>query len=319
MNTRRLSTIPAIVLLATALGASSIFATSYISVEPIPNEEVVGVATVQTLRGAGYTNLETWAGRLKDCGIVQDVIDALDDDEAIPTVTSTNTNFRVAAGGFEGVTNPSYVFTVLDAVSTADVAMLSNTLGYVLNQGSTAHFSPNNFKAYVFALDYAVVTLPSPLDGLEAKAFFEHVGSVDLALFSGLFAGFTQIDFPGPSTNNNSMLFLKPATSKHQFIAGLSTATSTFPGGADYSTLKNNGEPTTARAGIDFPENDWATATGGQQYLARLGERSPLFLGEIEAQRQRHITAVRSLEAAINAGNVVNYLANFTCPALPAR
>src|SRR5262245_60465400 len=272
MKKRRHLRISAIVLLATALGASSLLATSYISVEPIPNEDVVGAATVQTLLGAGYTNLETWAGLLKDCGIVQDVIDALDDDEAIPTVTATNTKFRVAAGGFEGVTNPSYVFTVVDSVSTADVAMLSNTLGYVLNQGSTAHFSPNNFKAYAFALDYAVVTLPSPLDGLEAEAFFKHVGSVDPALFSGLFAGFTQIDFPGPSVNNNSMLFLKPATSKHQFIAGLSTAASTFPGGAKYSPLKNNEEPTTARAGIDFPENDWVAAPTGQQYLARLGD-----------------------------------------------
>ena len=43
------------------------------------------------------------------------------------------------------------------------------------------------------------------------------------ALFSGLFAGFTQIDLPG-STTNNTMLFLQPAASKHQFITGLAEA-----------------------------------------------------------------------------------------------
>jgi hypothetical protein len=71
----------------------------------------------------------------------------------------------------------------------------TNALGYVLNQEATAHFSPDNFKAHAFKLDYAVVTFPSGLDGADAMAFFEHRGTVDAARFSGLFAGFTQIAF----------------------------------------------------------------------------------------------------------------------------
>ena len=150
----------------------------------------------------------------------------------------------MAAGGFEGSTNPSYVFTVEDsgpdAVSEADVDVLDNALGYVLNQGGTAHFSPDNAKAYFFSLDYAVVTFDS-LTGVEAKGFFDYLGTIDPALWSGRFAGFTQIDFQ-ESPTDNSMLFLKPATSKQRFITGLSAAAAeqTTPD-ATYVTLNNNG------------------------------------------------------------------------------
>ena len=178
----------------------------------------------------GYPNLEQWSNRLlNECGIVQEVIDVLASHGAISTVdtgSTGNTRFRVAAGGFEGNTNPSYVFTVEDsgpdAVSEADVDVLSNALGYVLNQSGTAHFSPDNAKAYFFSLDYAVVTFDA-LTGVEAKGFFDFLGTIDPALWSGRFAGFTQIDFQ-ESPTDNSMLFLKPATSKHRLITGLSAA-----------------------------------------------------------------------------------------------
>jgi hypothetical protein len=71
------------------------------------------------------------------------------------------------------------------------------------------HFSADNAKAYAFVLDYAVVKLrggPSP-------PFFEHLGTIDAALFSGQFAGLTQIHFANSSTNN-WMLFLQPAVPK---------------------------------------------------------------------------------------------------------
>jgi len=48
----------------------------------------------------------------------------------------------VAAGGFEAVTNPSFVFTVRDSgrrsASAADINVLDNALGYVFSQGGTA-------------------------------------------------------------------------------------------------------------------------------------------------------------------------------------
>ena len=241
-----------VVLLAATLGVQPLAAITYISVEPIPNRDVVGQDALDRLLSAGYPNLERWSNRLlNDCGIVQNVIDVLTVNGAISTVNSGNTSVRVAAGGFEAATNPSFVATVGDSgddgVSEEDVNVLDNALGYVLNQGGTAHFSPDNAKAYSFSLDYAVVTFAGTLTGVEAKAFFDYLGTIDSALWGGRFAGFTQIDFEDSPTNN-SMLFLKPAATKRRFIDGLSAAARTTAG-ATYVTLNNNGEPTTAKAG----------------------------------------------------------------------
>lgn len=242
-----------------ALIAHTVSATTYLSVEPVPNRDVVGADNLATIRGIGYPRLELWSQRLlAECRVVDNVIEALSAYQAISTITLANTRVVVAAGGFEATTNPSYVFTVNDtgagAASAADVNVLSNALGFVLNQGGTAHFNLDNPKAYAFALDYALVTFAGWLTGEEAGTFFDSVGPVDPALWSGLFAGFTQIDLPGAPTNN-SMLFLQPAVSKRRFIDGLSTAAS-MDTRATYAPLKNNDSPTTARAGIAFQGND---------------------------------------------------------------
>jgi hypothetical protein len=190
--------------------------------------------------------------------------------------------------------------------------VLGNALGYVLNQGSTAHFSPDNFKAYAFPLDYALVTFQGTLTGSEAQDFFEHLDTIDEALFSGLFAGFTQIDVPG-STTNNTMLFLQPAVSKHRFITGLAAAAADDLR-ASYSPLKNNGAPTTKRAGVAFPENDWLLFPDGDQFLMNVGGSAQL-LRELVALRRQHRTAVDSLLLAIEEDRVDDYLARtFTCP-----
>jgi hypothetical protein len=197
------------------------------------------------------------------------------------------------------------------SVTEADVNVLGNALGYVLNQGSTAHFSPDNFKAYAFPLDYALVTFQGTLTGSEAQDFFAHVGTIDEALFSGLFAGFTQIDLAG-STTNNTMLFLQPAVSKHRFITGLAAAAAEVPR-ASYSPLKNNGAPTTKRAGVAFPENDWLSFPDGDQYLVNVGASAQL-LTELTALRQQHRAAVDSLLLAIEEERVDEYLTTtFTC------
>jgi len=306
------------VFLAATLGAHSLAATTFMSVEPIPNRDVVGQQALAAIRSTGYPNLELWSQRLlDDCSIVQNVIDVLTAHGAISTVNSGNTSFRVAAGGFETVTSPSFVATVRDSgndpVSEADVDVLSNALGYVLNQGGTAHFSPDNAKAYQFSLDYAVVTFAEALTGLEAKAFFDFLGTVDFALWGGQFAGFTQIDFEDSPTNN-SMLFLKPAATKRRFIDGLSTAASRTPGAA-YVPLNNNGEPTTAQAGIAFPGNDWIAFPDGEQYLTNLNNPSPQLLAALASLRQLHLQAVADLLEAIGRRKVNQFLNHqFSCP-----
>ena len=114
-------------------------AVTYLSVEPIPNQDVVGEQALDNLLGLEPEVRERWAELLAGCGMVQGVLDALASDGTITTVNGTNTIFGVAAGGFEGQTNPTYVFTFVDgnvnAVSTADVETVANALGYVLSQG----------------------------------------------------------------------------------------------------------------------------------------------------------------------------------------
>ena len=315
VTNRTIGCLVAFLLLVWPHTASAI---TYMSIETVPNRDVVGEDVVVTIRSIGYANLERWSQRLLDqCRVVDSVIEVLRANAAISSVTSTNTRVVVAAGGFEGGTNPSFVFTVKDSgagsVTEADVDVLGNALGYVLSQGSTAHFSPDNFKAYAFPLDYILVTFSGMLSGDEAHAFFEHLGTIDEALFSGLFAGFTQIDLPG-SLTNNSMLFLQPAVSKRRFISGLSAAVEDVKPRASYLPLKNNGAPTTARAGVAFPENDWLTFPDGDQYLANVGGSAQL-RRELTALRQRHLAAVARLLEAIDEDGVEEYLATqFTCP-----
>ena len=314
-RTKRTAGLIVAAVLLTAVHTLS--ATTYMSVEPIPNRDVVGEGNLALLRSIGYSQLERWSQRfLSECLAVDSVIDALTAHGAITSVTQANTRFVVAAGGFEGATNPSYVFTIQDsglgAASMRDVNVLDNALGYVLNQGGTVHFSADNARAYAFVIDYAVATFSGTLSGEEARQFFDRLGTIDAALWSGQFAGFTQIDF-GTSATNNSMLFLQPAVPKHRFISGLAAAVETEPG-ATYFPLKNNGAPTTARAGIAFPGNDWLAFPSGDQYLANIGGTAQL-VDELAVLRQQHLAAIGNLLEAIVENRVEIYLAHqFRCP-----
>ena len=315
---RRLATT---VVLIISLAAQTISATTYMSVEPIPSRDVVGQQALETILSAGYSNLELWSQRLlNECMVVENVAGVLAADGAIGTIDAENTKVVVAAGGFEGITNPSFVFTIRDsgpdAASAADINVLDNALGYVLSQGGTVHFSPDDPKAYDFSLDFAVVTFDDALTGLDAKAFFDFLGTINADLWSGLFAGFTQIAFQG-SPLNNSMLFLKPAASKQKLIAGLSAAVSATPE-ATYVTLNNNGRPTTHKGGIAFPGNDWNASPDGDGYLLQLSNVSPEALSALAEMRELHILAVEDLVAAIESGNLGSYLGGgFACPSLP--
>ena len=319
LNIRRRTvngTIGCLVAALFLLAVENVSATTFMSAEPIPSEDVVGAQNLSALLAIGYANLERWSQRLlTECRTVDNVIDALTANGAISSVSTSNTQVVVAAGGFEAITDPSFVFTLQDAgaasVSAADVNVLDNALGYVLSQSGTTHFSPDNPKAYAFPLDYAVVTFTGTLTGDQARQFFDHVGTVDPALWSGQFAGFTQIDFAGSSTNN-SMLFLQPAASKHRFTSGLFEAVET-QSGTTYSPLKNNGTPTTARAGVAFPGNDWLAFPNGDQYLANIGASSQL-LDELAVLRQRHLNDVANLLDAIDGNRVEAFLSSqFSC------
>jgi len=293
-----------------ALAVPPVAATTFMSVEPIPNEDVVGPDVLVNILSLEYGDRSDWAQLLIDCGLVQGVMDALSSDGTLSTVNSANTDFGVAAGGFEGQTNPSFVFTVLDDVvggaSEDDIETLVNALGYVFNQGGTTHFDPGNQKAYDFFLRFVVVSFSGSLAGEDAEGFFEHVGTIDPNLFSGLFAGFTQI--------GDSMLFLQPAVSKRQFINGMFAAVSAFPG-AEYLPFNPGGHPTTAKAGVGFRGNDWIAQPDGDGYLVNVAQDPFADLGALPnlgELRALHLQAVDDLNQAILLGDIDDLM----CPVI---
>lgn len=298
---------------------------SYISAEPIPSVQIVGTAGLSNIEGVGIDPLGQWATDLMtNCSIVANVIDTLKAYGAIAANVNyaganPNVSIIVAAGGFQGVTDPTYLLTVDDTiVSPNDVATISNILGYVLNQGGTSHFDLFSPNFYNLQLDYAVVSFPNqtlPIE--EAQDFFQFVGTIDPALFSGTFAGFTQVALPG-SPVDNSMVFLIPAVKPSEFIRGLSTAAAQYPG-ASYVTLNNQGQPTTRKATVGFPSNDWAAFPDGSQYLAVLGKSpSQPLLAALTALRIQHLNAVCDLLGAIGSQGIPPGFLNpnsFSCPA----
>jgi hypothetical protein len=282
--------------------------------------QIVGKADLAKIEGVGYSKLALWSLRLLyDCGIVQDVISTLRDNNAISTIRPSNTLYGVAAGGFEGVTDPSYVLRIEDsgplAASASDIFVLDNALGYALNQGGTAQFglSYDPANPYTFALAYAVVTFGGYLTGEEAKKFFNYLGTINPALWSGKNAGFTQIALSDFGLSN-SMLFLIGAVSRKEFVTGIYKAATTTPD-TTYSPLDKNGTPTTATAGAAFPGNDWKSSPRGQGYLSKLVNPSPQLLNQLAALRQKHLRAVADLLKAINNGDLWGYLGDrFKCP-----
>jgi hypothetical protein len=295
------------------------YAQTYVSAEPIPSGQIVGKENLAKIESLGYSNLALWSWRLlADCGIVQNVIVTLAENKEITTIFPGNIRYGVAAGGYESVTDPSYVFRIEDsgpvAASAADIFTLDNALGYALNQGGTAQFGlsydPNN--PYTFPSPYAVVTLGGYLTGEQAQRFFNYLGTIDAKLWSGKNAGFTQIALKDFGLSD-SMLFLIGAVSKKEFETGLYEAATTTPN-ATYSPIEN-GKPTTATAGAAFPGNNWKTSPNGQGYLSHLVNASSALLNELAALRQKHLHAVSDLLHAINDNTVARYLGDeFKCP-----
>ena len=53
-------------------------AVTYMSIETVPNTDVIGEDVVVAIRGIGYANLERWSQRLlMECRVADAVIDAL--------------------------------------------------------------------------------------------------------------------------------------------------------------------------------------------------------------------------------------------------
>ena len=142
---------------------STVQANKYGSVEPIANPAVIDTTP---LRDQPLRVREAFATRLLQCGVVSQVVDALSATRAITTINNLNTSFAVGAGGFAGETNPSYVYTVIDqgpnAASEDDVRVLTDSLGYVLSQGSAFLLDSNDPEGFDFTANFVVLNFARP-------------------------------------------------------------------------------------------------------------------------------------------------------------
>jgi hypothetical protein len=257
-------------------------ASTYGSVEPFASAAVIDTRPLmdQPLRVR-----EAFATRLLQCGIVSRVVNALSSTGAITTINDLNTHFAVGAGGFEGRTNPSYVYTVIDegpnAASVGDVKVLTDSLGYVMSQESAFLLDADNTSSFDFPANYVVLNFETPPPIARSAALFKTVGRIDPELF--------ETDTSGYSQYGRAYLSLQSAVPDAQFIAGYVRAATEF--GVEYTPIVN-GLPALFQGGAAFPGNDWTLSTRGEEYLSRIPPQSHRALGRIRAF---HLRATREV------------------------
>jgi len=252
---------------------STVQASKYGSVEPIANPAVIDTTP---LRDQPQKVREAFATRLLQCGIVNDVVNVLSSSRAITTIDGLNTRFEVGAGGFAGFTNPSFVYTVMDdgpnAASIADVKVLTDSLGYVLSQGSAFLLDSDDPSSFDFPANYVVLNFASPPPLATSAALFKTVGRIDPELFATDTSGYTQF--------GRAYLSLQSDVPDAQFIAGYVRAAAKF--GVEYTPIVN-GAPSLFQGGAAFPGNDWTVSTRGEEYLSRIPVQSHRALSRIRA------------------------------------
>lgn len=264
-------------VLLTAIISSSLVpsapASTFGSVEPIANPAVIDT---RPLRDQPLDVREDFARQLFQCGIVDQVIRALSSTHAISTINGLNTRFQVGAGGFAGHTNPAYVYTVIDggpnAASLDDVKVLTDSLGYVLSQGSAFLLDSEHTDSFDFPANYVVLNFSAPPPLAQSAALFETVGRIDPELFETDTSGYTQY--------GRAYLSLESAVPDAQFIAGYVAAAQQF--GVEYTPIVN-GQPSLFQGGAGFPGNDWTQNPGGEEYLSRIPAQSHRALGQIRS------------------------------------
>ncbi len=270
----------AVVLFVSLCG--TVHANKYGSVEPIANSAVIDTTP---LRDQPLKVREAFANRLLQCGIVDNVIDVLTSTGAIKTINGLNTRFEVGAGGFAGFTNPSFVYTVMDdgpnAASIGDVKVLTDSLGYVLSQGSAFLLDADDPTSFDFPANYLVLNFRRQPPLALPAALFELVGRIDPELFETDTSGYTQF--------GRAYLSLQSAVPDQQFIDGYVAAAAKF--GVEYTPIVN-GAPSLFVGGAAFPFNDWIASPRGEDYLSRIPVASHRALARI---RSFHLRVTREV------------------------
>jgi hypothetical protein len=271
------------------VAGSALANNTYGSVEPFANSAVIDITP---LRSQAMAVREAFAARLLQCGVVDDVIDALSKKGSLTTINGLNTRFEVGAGGFAGSTNPSYVFTISDsgpnAASHADISVLTDSLGYVLSQGSAFLLDADDRRSFDFPANYVVLNFATPPSIQQSATLFQTVGKIDPELFETDSSGYTQF--------GRAYLSLQSFVPNQQFIAGYVAAAAAF--GVEYTPIVG-GAPAMFRGGAAFPGNDWVENAGGEDYLARIPAISHQALTKL---RDAHLRFTRNALDKINEG-----------------
>jgi hypothetical protein len=269
---------------------TTVQANKYGSVEPIANPDVIDTTP---LREQPLRVREAFATRLLQCGIVSQVVDVLSATGSISTINSLNTSFAVGAGGFAGATNPSYVYTVIDdgpnAASIDDVKVLTDSLAYVLSQGSAFLLDSDDPSSFDFPANYLVLNFATPPPISVSAALFRTVGRIDRELFETNSSGYTQF--------GRAYLSLQSAVPDAQFIEGYAKAAAAF--GVEYTPIVG-GSPALFQGGAAFPENDWIVSPRGEEYLSRIPAASHRALARIRAF---HLRATREVLRKLEHGD----------------
>ena len=246
-----------------ALGGP-VLATTYGSVEPIASPDVIDIGI---LRAQRLDVRAAFAERLLQCGVVDQVIDALSNSKSVKTINGLNIHVAVGAGGFAGATNPSFVYTVIDsgpnAASHDDIKIVTDGLGYVLSQGSAFLLDAANTASFDFPANYVVLNLDTPPPLKKSAALFDAVGRIDPELFETGSSGYTQF--------GRAYLSLQSFVPDAQFIAGYVQASAQF--GVEYTPIVG-GVASLFTGGAAFPGNNWILNPRGEEYLARIPAES---------------------------------------------
>jgi len=273
---------------------TTVLANTYGSVEPIVNPAVVDTAT---LKDQSLDVRAAFAARALECGVVNDVIAALTLTASITSINSLNTHVEVGAGGFMGATNPSYVYTIIDsgpnAATTADIKVLTNSLGYVLSQGSAFLLDADDPTNFDFPANYVVLNFKMPPPLAKSAALFETVGDINPQLFETDSSGYTQF--------GRAYLSLQSFVEDEEFIAGYVQAAARV--GVEYTPIVG-GVPGLFQGGASFPSNDWTAFPRGEEYLARIPVRNHQMLGKLRDAHLRFTrAALRKLNEPDDDGN----------------
>jgi hypothetical protein len=267
-------------VLSLAIGGTAL-ANTYGSVEPIANSAVIDT---RPLSDQSLAVRQAFAERLLECGIVEQVIEALTRSGGVGTINGLNTRFEVGAGGFAGRTNPAYVYTVIDAGPNAathdDIGVLTDSLGFVLSQGSAFLLDADDTGSFDFPANYVVLNFDSPPPLRQSAELFETVGRIDPELFETDSSGYTQY--------GRAYLSLQSFVPDAQFIAGYVQAAAEF--GVEYTPIVA-GVPSLFQGGAAFPGNDWMASPEGEDYLARIPAESHAALRRI---RNAHLRFTRA-------------------------